>query len=263
MTSEENNDETVKFFEDNNYFGLEKITFFKQGKLPMLTHEGKLILEAKDQIKEAADGNGGIFEALYKNKILKDMKAKGIEWLSIGNVDNILLKLVDEVLIGMAIDKKVKLAMKSVTKVGPEERVGSLCKIDGKPGVVEYTEISNEMANLRDENGNLVYGESYYGMCMLNLNLLEKIGTEKLPYHAANKKCNYINEEGIEIIAEGPNAYKYEAFIFDAFKYTDKAVVLSVKREEEFAPVKNKEGVDSPETARKLYMNYHKKEAAV
>lgn len=191
------------------------------------------------------------------------MKKEGIQWLGIGNVDNILLKLVDPILIGMAIDKKVNLAMKSVCKVGPEEKVGSICKIDGKPGVVEYTEISSQMANLRDENGALVYGQSYYGMCMLNLELLEKIGTQKLPYHAANKKCNFINENGEEVIADKPNAYKFESFIFDAFKFTNDALVLSVKREEEFAPVKNKEGVDSPETARELYLNYHKKEATV
>lgn len=203
---------------------------------------------------------GGIFEALYKNKVLDKMEKQGIKWLGIGNVDNILLKLVDPILIGMAIDKKVNLAMKSITKVGPEEKVGSLCKIDGKPGVVEYTEISNQMANLKDEKGSLVYGQSYYGMCMLSIELLKKIGTEKLPYHAANKKCDYINERGEKIIAQEPNAYKYEAFIFDAFKYTNDAVVLSVKREEEFAPVKNKEGVDSPETARELYLNYHNNE---
>lgn len=265
MTSIENNDDTINFFKQNNYFGLpkEKISFFSQGQLPMVDFNGKILLESKGRIKEAADGNGGIFEALYRNNILNRMKQDGIEWLGIGNVDNILLNLVDPILIGLAEEKNVLLATKSVTKVSPEEKVGSLCKINGRPGVVEYTEISKEMANLRDEAGGLVYGESYFGMCMFKRKLLEKIGEEKLPYHRAKKKCNYLSTSGEEIIASEPNAFKYESFIFDAFKNAEDAVVLSVKREEEFAPVKNAEGVDSPETARKLYLDYYKKKATI
>ena len=258
MTSMENHQETVNFFEENAYFGLPKqsIYFFSQGRLPMLSENGKLMLKNEGEIVEAADGNGGIFEALYQNGVLKQMRKNNIEWLGVGNVDNILLNLIDPVWIGLAIEKKVELTTKSVTKVGPEEKVGSLCKINGKLGVVEYTEISEEMAHMLDEKGKLVYGESYFGASIFHINLLERIGKEKLPYHPALKKCNYLDEDKKEMIAEKPNAYKFESFIFDAFRYAKDALVLSVNRKEEFAPVKNATGVDSPETAKKLYLEF-------
>ncbi len=260
MTSDENNEDTINFFEKNNYFNCpkEKIFFFKQGKLAMVNIDGKVIMEKKYKIKEAADGNGGIFEALYKNGLIKKMNEEGIRWLGIGNVDNILLNLIDPVWIGMVISKNMLLSTKTVTKANPEEKVGVVCKIGGKPGVVEYTEISDELANLRDENGQLVYGQSYYGCALYNIKLLEKIGVQKLPYHTALKKCDYIDNEGNLIIPDKPNAYKFESFIFDSFKYANDILVLSVERQEEFAPIKNAQGTDSPETAINLYLNFNK-----
>ena len=261
MTSDENNEETIDFFEKNKYFNYpkEKVSFFRQGKLAMLDTQGRVILNKKYEIKEAADGNGGIFEALYRNNILEKMKEEDIQWLGIGNVDNILLNLVDPLWIGMAESRKVLLSTKTVTKVNPTEKVGVVCKIGGKPGVIEYTEISEQMANLCDENGQLVYGQSYFGCALYNINLLEKIGAKKLPYHPAFKKCDYIAENGELVTAETANAYKFESFIFDSFKFTDEVLFLNVKREEEFAPIKNKIGADSPETAKKLYEAFKKK----
>jgi len=121
MTSRENNDDTIKFFESNNYFGYpkENITFFKQGELPMIHENGKILLETKSRIREAADGHGGIFEAMSRNNILADMKKRGVEWIFIGGIDNILLNVVDPLFIGMAAKSKVKAASKTVVKRDP------------------------------------------------------------------------------------------------------------------------------------------------
>lgn len=259
MTSEENNDDTVRFFEENNYFDYpkEKIGFFKQGRLPMLDVDGKVIMEAKDTIKLAADGNGGIFEALIRNKVIEKMKNEDIKWVYVGNVDNILHQFDDLEMLGLAVEKDAKLLSKSLIKREPYEKVGVFYKIDGKPSVIEYTEVTDEMANAVDENGNYEYGQSYIGCNLFSLEALEKIGNNPLPYHTAIKKCNYIDENGNEVISNAPNAYKFESFIFDGFKRLDDLIVFEVNRNETFAPVKNIEGNDSPETAVKLYKEYY------
>lgn len=259
MTSRENNAQTEEFFVKNNYFDYPKeaVKFFIQGELPMVNTEGKILLNEEGIIKEAADGHGGIFEAMFKNNIVKDMEEKGIEWIFIGPVDNPLANMVDEILIGISKENGVLEAGKSLVKASPEEKVGVFCKKNGKPSVIEYTEITKEMANAVDNNNNLIYGESHINCNMFNIKGIEIIGNKKLPYHSAFKKATYLDENGNVIKPEEPNAYKFESFIFDAFNKLDEMLVLRVKREEEFAPVKNKEGVDSVETAIELYNKYH------
>ena len=259
MTSRENNEQTEKFFKDNNYFGYDAkaIIFFKQGELPMCSEDGKLLMDENGSIKEAADGHGGIFESMRRNGIIFDMKEKGIEWAFIGPVDNILVKMVDPVLLGVALDKNVLAAGKSVVKAGPKEKVGVFCRRNGKPGVVEYTEITDDLAEATNEKGELVFGESHINCNMFNVGAIEEVSKKKLPYHSAHKKAKYIDENGKLVIPEKPNAYKFESFIFDAFDMLNDMAILRVKREEEFAPVKNAEGNDSPETARKLYKDFY------
>ena len=259
MTSRENNEQTEKFFKDNNYFGYDAkaIIFFKQGELPMCSEDGKLLMDENGSIKEAADGHGGIFESMRRNGIIFDMKEKGIEWAFIGPVDNILVKMVDPVLLGVALDKNVLAAGKSVVKAGPKEKVGVFCRRNGKPGVVEYTEITDDLAEATNEKGELVFGESHINCNMFNVGAIEEVSKKKLPYHSAHKKAKYIDENGKLVIPEKPNAYKFESFIFDAFDMLNDMAILRVKREDEFAPVKNAEGNDSPETARKLYKDFY------
>ena len=261
MTSKENNEATVKFFKDNKYFGYEKnIFFFIQGQLPMIDTEGKILIGEDYLIKEAADGHGGVYESLVKSGMVEKMKQLGVEWVFIGGVDNCLVKMVDPVLMGIAIDKGVTAAGKSVVKANPHEKVGAFCKKNGKPSVVEYSEITDEMAEATDENGELLYGESHILCNLFNISAIERMGSEPLPYHSAFKKATYIDKDGNKVVPTSPNAYKFEAFLFDAFGEVDDMAILRVKREEEFAPVKNATGVDSPETARELYNNFHKKE---
>lgn len=262
MTSRENNEETIKFFEKNKFFGYQKdknIFFFIQGELPMVDTEGKILIGEDGLIKQAADGHGGIYESLVKNGMTEKMRQLGIEWVFIGGVDNCLVKMVDPVLMGIAIDKGVTVACKSIVKANPHEKVGVFCKRNGKPGVIEYSEITDEMAEAVDENGELLYGESHILCNLFNIDAVERMGVTPLPYHSAFKKAKYIDKDGNLVSPDSPNAYKFEAFLFDAFGEVDDMAILRVKREEEFAPVKNADsaGVDCPSTARKLYEDFH------
>lgn len=258
MTSRENNKETVEFLEKNNYFGYPKeaVTIFKQNELPLVDREGKLLINKDMKIKEASDGNGGTYSSLRASGALADMKEKGIKWIFIGSVDNALLKMVDVTLLGVAIQKDVQIACKSVVKANPKERVGVFCKMNKHPKVIEYTELPEKMAEEVDEDGELKYGESNIMCHLYTIDAVEKISKEPLIYHSAFKKNSYVNEEGKEIIPEEPNCYKFEAFIFDAFEIFDDIAILRGKREDDFAPVKNKDGVDSPKTAKELYEKY-------
>ena len=262
MTSRENNKETVEFFEKNKYFGYQKnknIFFFEQGELPMMDTEGKILIGEDGLIKLAADGHGGIYESLVKTKMTNKMRELGVEWVFIGGVDNCLVKMVDPVLMGIAIDKNVTVACKSVVKANPHEKVGVFCKKNGKPNVIEYSEITDEMAEATDENGELLYGESHILCNLFSIDAIERMGAEPLPYHVAYKKAKYIDKDGNLVVPDSPNAYKFEAFLFDAFGEVDDMAVLRVKREEEFAPVKNSDdaGVDCPKTARELYQKFY------
>ena len=261
MTSTENNKETVEFFEEHNYFGYPKdhIKFFIQGNLPLLFTNGQLVLDKDYSIKEAADGNGCIYKAMREDKILEDMENRNVEWAFIGSVDNVLLNMVDPILIGLTIEEKHEVASKSIAKKDPSERVGVFCKANGVPSVIEYSELPKEMAELRDKDGELLYGEAHIMCNLFSIKALEKISKIDLPYHVANKKTNYMNEKGEFVEVTEPNAYKFEAFIFDAFNFFDDMSILRGRREEDFAPVKNKEGNDSPNTAKELYNNYWRK----
>lgn len=260
MTSTENREATEKCFKEHNYFGYDKdhIKFFNQGNLPLMFTNGKLVLDKDYSIKIAADGNGCIYKAMKKCGILQDMKEKGIKWVFIGAVDNALLNMVDTILLGLTVANNDKVATKSIVKNSPKEKVGVFCKINGTVSVIEYSELPEEMAILVDEDGELLYGEAHIMCNLFSMEALEKIADIDLPYHVAHKKTDYMNENGEFIEVTEPNAYKFEAFIFDAFNYFDNITILRGRREEDFAPIKNKNGVDSPETAIKLYNDYWK-----
>ena len=258
MTSPENNKETVAFFEKNNYFNYPKeyIKFFMQEDLPLLNKEGKLILGEDGLIKLASEGNGGIFYSMAKKGIIDDMKSKKIKWIFIGSVDNLLVKYVDTLLLGLAIKQNVNIATRTVIKNSPNERVGVLCKKNGKVKVIEYTEVPKEMRVATDEAGEFLYGESHIMCNLFSLEAIEKASTKELKYHVAVKKIKYIDENGKLVNPTEPNCYKFEKFVFDSFGLFDEIAILRGKREEDFAPIKNAEGQDSPETAQKLYENY-------
>ena len=258
MTSKENHNETVAFLKKNNYFGYhrESVIIFTQSELPLIDTEGKLLINKENKIKEASDGNGGTYSSLRRSGCLADMKERGIQWIFIGGVDNVLLKMADVTLLGLAIKQGVQIASKSVVKANPHERVGVFCKMNGHPKVIEYTELPEKMAEEIDENGELKYGESHIMCNLYTIEAIDKISKEPLIYHSAFKKNSYIDENGKEVVPTEPNSYKFESFIFDAFEFFDDIAILRGKREDDFAPVKNKEGVDSPKTAKELYEKY-------
>ena len=258
MTSKENNADTVEFLEKNNYFGYDKnkVIIFKQSELPLVDTEGKFLINKEYKIKEASDGNGGTYSSLRASGCLADMKEKGIKWIFIGGVDNALLKMVDVTLLGMAVKKGVQIASKSVAKANPQERVGVFGKMNNHPKVIEYTELPKKMAEEVDSDGELKFGESHIMCNLYTIDAIEKISKEPLIYHTAFKKNSYIDENGKEVIPTEPNSYKFESFIFDAFEFFDDIAILRGKREDDFAPVKNREGVDSPKTAKELYEKY-------
>lgn len=238
MTSKQNYDETVSFLNEHNFFGYEKekIKFFMQGELPMLTENGKIIIE-DDKIKTGSNGNGGVYSAMKEHKIIDDMRAKNVKWMYICGVDNIMVNPIDPLFIGETVLNNMQIASKSVAKAYPEEKVGVFCKRNNKPSTVEYIELSEKMRNDKYENGELVYGEANIISHLLNIEAIEKIIKYSLQYHIAHKN----------------GLYKFETFIFDAFEHFDNMLVMRVKREDEFAPIKNKDGVDSPETAKEIY----------
>lgn len=260
MTSNENNEDTVSFLEENNYFGYPKeyVYIFEQGKLPLLDEQGKLLVGKDGIIKEASNGNGGIFNSMLKKGAIEDMDKRGIEWIFIGSVDNILLKNVDVLLLGLTASRGNQIGTRTVLKRSPDEKVGVLCKQNNRVKVIEYTELPDDIAGITDDNGELVFGESHIMCNLFNINAVKRSSTKELEYHVAFKKSNYLDKEGNLIEPDKANAYKFEQFIFDSFKLFDDIAILRGKREEDFAPVKNMAGDDSPETAKKLYENYWK-----
>ena len=258
MTSKENNTATVEFLEKNNYFGYpkENVIIFKQSELPLVDVNGKLLISKDMKIKEASDGNGGTYSSLRASGCLANMKERGVKWVFIGSVDNALLNMVDAILLGLTIKSGVEIASKSVVKANPHERVGVFCKMNGHPKVIEYSELPEKMAEEIDDEGELKFGESNIMCHLYTIDAIEKASKETLMYHTAFKKNSYIDENGKEVIPTEPNSYKFESFIFDAFEFFDNLAILRVKREDEFAPVKNKEGADSPKTAKELYEKY-------
>ena len=261
MTSEENNKETQEFLEKHNFFGYSRkdVCLFKQGKLPLINKQGKLIIGKNMLIKEASNGNGGVFNSMKKAGIIEDLDKRKIEWVFVGGVDNILLKLVDPYLIGLGVVNEAKVASKTVLKIKPEERVGVFCKQNEKIKIIEYTEMPEEVIAKENEQAELVFGESHILANLFSIEAVKKASTEVMPYHIAIKKSSFINENGEVVKPKSPNCYKFERFLFDVFGLFENISILRGKREEDFAPIKNSEGEDSPETAKKLYNDYWKK----
>lgn len=260
MTSEANNDATIKFFDDNKYFGYpkESINFFQQEKLPLTDINGNLFLGEMYMVKDGSNGNGNVYKALKDNGILQELRDNNIKWVFISGIDNVLIKLVDPLFIGLAIDTNVEIGSKSIFKEDYEEGLSVFCLRNGHPSLVHHDEITDEMNNAKDENGNYYYRDANALCHLFSLEALEKCAKLELPYHRAFKKNTFINEEGMKQIPEGSNSFKFEKFIFDAFSYFDKMLLLRVKKEKEFAPIKDLVGMNA---ATKLYIKEIKEEA--
>lgn len=254
MTSTENNEETVKFFEQHNYFGYssDNVFFFVQEQLPTVDTNGKLMLADKGVIKTAPNGNGGWYASMAKTGMLKIVKEAKIEWLNVFAVDNVLQRIADPCFIGAVIDSGKVSGAKVVAKAAPEEKVGVLCLEDGRPSIVEYYEMTDEMLHSREADGTLSYNYGVILNYLFRVDKLNKTLSVKLPLHRAFKKIQYMTANGEYVKPEEPNAYKFETLALDMVKLQDDCLAHEVDRNKEFAPVKNKTGVDSVDTAREL-----------
>ncbi|MCR4675065.1 MAG: UDPGP type 1 family protein [Lachnospiraceae bacterium] len=254
MTSEKNHEATVQFFEDKNYFGYPEdyVHFFIQDMAPAVDYEGKLLLEEKGRLATSPNGNGGWFTSLHKSGLLDDVHNRGVEWLNIFAVDNVLQRIADPAFIGATILSGKESGSKVVRKAAPEERVGVLCAEDGRPSIVEYYEMTDEMANLRDDDGELTYRFGVILNYLFRVDRLEDIMANHMHVHVVEKKIPYIDETGNLVKPEEPNGYKFETLILDMINMMESNLPYEVVREKEFAPVKNLHGVDSVDSAREL-----------
>lgn len=255
MTSEKNNEDTVNFFKEKNYFGYDKnyIRFFVQEMAPCVDLNGNILLESKARIATSPNGNGGWFNSLLNNKQAKQMLNEfNIEWLNIFAVDNVLQKIADPVFIGATIAGNYQIGSKVIRKVDPYEKVGVMCNKNGKPSIVEYIDLTDDMAHETDSNSERVYNFGVILNYLFNVDLLYRIKDKKLPVHVVTKKVEHINELGNLIKPETPNAHKFEMLCVDMIELADNCLPFEISREKEFAPIKNKTGVDSVESAQRL-----------
>lgn len=255
MTSEKNNEDTINFFKEKNYFGYDKnyIRFFVQEMAPCVDLNGNILLESKARIATSPNGNGGWFNSLLNNKQAKQMLNEfNIEWLNVFAVDNVLQRIADPVFIGATIAGNYQIGSKVIRKVDPYEKVGVMCNKNGKPSIVEYIDLTDDMAHETDSNGERVYNFGVILNYLFNVDLLYKIKDKKLPVHVVTKKVEHINELGNLIKPEAPNAHKFELLCVDMIELADNCLPFEISREKEFAPIKNKTGVDSVESAQQL-----------
>ena len=220
--------------------------------VPAVDFDGNVLMEAEDSLAMSPNGNGGWFTSLVKAGLGEDMKEKGVEWLNVFAVDNVLQQIADPVFVGATIQSGCVSGAKVVRKCDPYERVGALCLEDGKPSIIEYYELTPEMAEATNEAGSLLYGFGVILNYLFSIEKLFEIAEKQMPLHIVEKKVPYIDEDGNAVKPETPNAYKFETLILDMVYLMDDCLSFEVDREKEFAPVKNATGVDSVESAREL-----------
>ena len=254
MTSEKNDKATQSFFAEHNYFGYDKsfVKFFIQDMACAVDYDGKLLLEEKGRLATSPNGNGGWFTSMVKAGLDKDLHARGVKWINIFAVDNVLQKIADPVFVGATIDGKYQSASKVVRKVEPHEKMGLLCLEDGKPSIVEYYEMSKEMAEAKDLDGSLTYKFGVILNYLFSLQKLEEIVNTSLDIHVVEKKIPYIDADGNKVSPTEPNGYKFELLVLDMVHMMDNNLAFEVEREKEFAPIKNLHGTDSVDSAREL-----------
>lgn len=254
MTSDKNNDATISFMNEHDFFGYnaDYVTFFKQEMAPAADYSGKVYMEAKNKISTSPNGNGGWFASMNSCGVLKQIQESGIEWLNVFAVDNVLQRIADPCFVGATIAADCAVGSKVVKKNAPDEKVGVMCLEDGKPSIVEYYELTEELMNAKDENGEPAYNYGVILNYLFREKDLEDLLAKELPLHIVEKKIPYIDEDANLVKPEEPNGFKFENLVLDMIHKLDSCLPFEVVRNKEFAPIKNKTGVDSVESAREL-----------
>jgi len=254
MTSEKNHEATVKFLKEHHFFGYkeEYVHFFRQAMAAATDYDGKIYLEGKGRLATSPNGNGGWFISMNNAGLLELLKKEGIQWLNAFAVDNVLQRIADPCFIGATLEKNCVVGAKVVRKNARDEKVGAICLEDGRPSIVEYYDMTDELMDAKDENGDPAYNFGVILNYLFNVDELVRIMNENLPLHLVEKKIPCLNEKGELVKPEVPNGFKYENLVLDMIHQMKSCLPYEVVREKEFAPIKNMTGIDSVESAREL-----------
>ncbi len=263
MTSVTNNKQTIEFFEKNNYFNLDsdKVHFFLQiGDMPSVDKHGKVLLKHKYEISCNPNGTAGIYASLVESGMIKNMEHHGIKYLSYFNVDNPLINIVDPLFLGFHLSHNSEFSIKVIPRRSHDEPVGVFVKTGDIHRILEYVNIPKHISEKREESGELYFRAGSIAIFILEVEFIEKIFSNNLVdfSFAALKKIPYIDEHGQTITPEKPNAYKFEAFAFDVMHHARKSLAFETVRAEEFAPIKNAHGEDSPEVTNAMQIDLFK-----
>ena len=252
MTSEANYDATVACFKENDWFGLDRkdVFFFKQGMWPGMTADGKIILDEPGHVFMSPDGHGGLLAALKNSGALADMKKRGVKSVFFFQVDNPLVEIADEAFIGYHVQNKSEYSLKLCAKRDPFEKVGMPMKFGGSFKMVEYTEMTDEQCRRKGRDGRLYFLYGSPAIHVFDRDFLEREAMKPMPLHLAHKKIAMVNGKGEVEKPADPNGYKFEKFIFDILPDAKKVAFLAFDPKDEFSPVKNAEGTDSPATCK-------------
>lgn len=254
MTSDKNHEATVRFFQEHDYFGYDRehISFFRQEMAPASDYDGKVYMEAKSRISTSPNGNGGWFISMERSGIAQKAREAGVKWLNVFSVDNVLQRIADPCFIGAVIATGSAVGSKVVKKVARDEKVGVMCLEDGRPSIVEYYDLTEELMDAKDAKGDPAYNFGVILNYLFRISDLEQIMNHQLPLHVVEKKIPYLDQNGELVKPEAPNGYKYEQLVLDMIHELDSCLPFEVVRDREFAPIKNKTGVDSVDTAHVL-----------
>ncbi len=254
MTSAINDEAIRDFLKEKDYFGYpeKEVRFFQQETCPAVDPDGKILMGSRSAMFMAPNGNGGWYKSMDRAGITEELRREGIQWLNAFAVDNVLQRIADPCFLGAVLEKGCACGSKVIRKAFPEEKVGVMCYRDGRASVVEYYELTPEMLRERNAAGDLAYNFGVILNYLFRVDTLGQFLAEKPILHLAKKKVPCLNEAGEVVQPETENGYKLETLILDLVEKMDSCLAFEVVREKEFAPIKNKTGVDSIESARKL-----------
>jgi UDP-N-acetylglucosamine/UDP-N-acetylgalactosamine diphosphorylase len=256
MTSDINDAATRAFFTEHGHFGYDpaNVFFFEQGMMPAFSMSGEMLLSDRDSLALSPDGHGGSLRALDKRGALDDMRRRGVEHLSYFQVDNPLVHCIDPLFLGLHDLTGSEMSSKTIPKASALEKVGNFVVADGVVQVIEYSDLPESLALQTNPDGSLRFNAGSIAIHALRVSFVQRLnqgGRLKLPWHRAEKKVPFVDDAGRVIKPDTPNAVKLEQFVFDAIPLATNAIVYTTDRAEEFSPVKNAEGVDSPATCRR------------
>lgn len=255
MTSHQNHQATVEFFQHHHFFGLDPadVRFFTQGRMPAVGFDGRILMESKADIALSPDGHGGSLRALVRSGAVQEMEARGIDILSYFQVDNPLVRVIDPAFIGFHLGSGAEMSSKTIPKAYPKEKVGHFCLQQGRHLVIEYSDMPDTLTEMTEPDGRLRFRAGSIAIHILGREFVARTGGSDtrcaLPFHRAEKKVRTIDADGQAVDPSQPNGIKFEMFVFDAIPFARQPVIVETLRSEDFSPVKNATGLDSPQTS--------------